>query len=81
MWIVLYLWSCQVTGTSWNWSVVGSCIVLLLFQASTWLTELLTARKYPHYTEHQKKVGMFVPSPLPAWPSKTYDQVDLKKRN
>ncbi len=34
---------------------------LALFQGSTWLTEKISARKYPEYREYQKRVGMFVP--------------------
>lgn len=37
---------------------------MALFQGSTWLTELLSAQKYPEYSEYQKLVGMFVPRPL-----------------
>jgi len=28
------------------------------------MTELLSARKYPEYSEYQRLVGMFVPMPL-----------------
>jgi len=34
---------------------------LMLFQASTWFTELITARKYPEYKEYQQRVGKFLP--------------------
>jgi len=33
----------------------------MLFQGSTWFTELLTSRKYPEYKEYQKRVGKFLP--------------------
>ena len=45
-----------------NWSFVGAASYLLLFQGSTWLTELLTAGKYPEYKEYQRQTGMFLPS-------------------
>ena len=79
VWIVLYLWSCQAMETSWNWTVIGPCIIVVLFQASTWLTELLSARKYPHYKEYQKAVGMFVPSPFSAWSSSAVKKIQPKK--
>jgi hypothetical protein len=34
---------------------------LILFQGSTWFTELITAGKYPEYAEYQKRVGKFLP--------------------
>ena len=34
---------------------------LILFQASTWFTELVTAGKYPEYKEYQNRVGKFMP--------------------
>lgn len=35
---------------------------LILFQASTWLTELITAKKYPDYQQYQARVGKFLPN-------------------
>lgn len=34
---------------------------LLLFQASTWLTEWISSDKYPEYKEYQARVGKFLP--------------------
>ena len=34
---------------------------MILFQGSTWLTELLTSRKYPEYVEYKKRVNKFLP--------------------
>ena len=34
----------------------------MLFQGSTWLTELITSGKYPEYRDYQRSVGMFVPT-------------------
>jgi hypothetical protein len=34
---------------------------LILFQASTWFTELITTGKYPEYNEYQQRVGKFLP--------------------
>ena len=34
---------------------------LILFQASTWFTELITRGKYPEYKEYQQRVGKFLP--------------------
>ena len=63
IWCTLYLWSCYVTGALYNWTGIGALCYLLLFQGSTWLTELITARKYPEYVEYQQRVSKFIPKP------------------
>lgn len=63
-WVVLYQWSCLVTGSLWNWTAIGAVGYLILFQASTWFTELVTAKKYPDYKLYQKKIGKFYPKSL-----------------
>jgi steroid 5-alpha reductase family enzyme len=67
VWITLYLWACQITETYVNWTFVGPFLYLCLFQASTWFTEIVSARKYPEYKQYQKNVGMFVPGPSINW--------------
>lgn len=67
VWVTLYLWSCLATGAWYNWSGIGAVGYLILFQASTWLTELLSSRKYPEYKVYQQKVGKFLPI-FGAWP-------------
>jgi steroid 5-alpha reductase family enzyme len=64
IWFVLYQWSCYSTNVLFNWTFAGCASLILLFQGSTWLTELITAGKYPEYTQYQKKVGMFIPVSL-----------------
>lgn len=34
---------------------------LLLFQASTWFTEMITANKYSEYKVYQERVSKFLP--------------------
>lgn len=63
VWVTLYVWSCIATGTLYNWTGVGAVSYLILFQASTWLTELLSARKYPDYQIYRRTVGKFLPIP------------------
>lgn len=62
VWFVLYHWSCYATNNLYSWTGIGSGSLVLLFQGSTWLTELITTRKYPEYREYQKQVGMFIPT-------------------
>ncbi|KAF1834802.1 DUF1295-domain-containing protein [Decorospora gaudefroyi] len=62
-WVCLYQWSCLETTTYLNWAGAGAFGYLILFQASTWLTELLSAGKYPEYKVYQERVGKFLPKP------------------
>ncbi|KAJ4304837.1 hypothetical protein N0V90_000365 [Kalmusia sp. IMI 367209] len=61
VWVALYQWSCFETDTFVNWSFGAALSYLILFQASTWLTELLSAKKYPDYKIYQQRVGRFLP--------------------
>lgn len=78
---MLYQWACYDTLSYVNWSFAGAMSYLLLFQGSTWLTELLTAGKYPDYREYQSKVGKFLPSPFkgPYVPAAEPAKQDSKK--
>ena len=58
---MLYQWACYVSNTYVNWTIVGAISYLALFQGSTWLTEKISARKYPEYREYQARVGKFLP--------------------
>jgi len=49
------------TEALYNWTGFGALGYLILFQASTWFTELITASKYPEYKEYQQRVGKFLP--------------------
>jgi steroid 5-alpha reductase family enzyme len=61
VWCTLYQWSCATTDTIYNWTIIGAISYCILFQASTWFTELITSGKYPEYVEYQKVVGKFIP--------------------
>lgn len=64
IWFVLYHWSCHASKSLYNWTLIGPGSLIILFQGSTWLTELITSGKYAEYKEYQKQVGMFVPKSL-----------------
>jgi steroid 5-alpha reductase family enzyme len=61
-WVCLYQWGCLESDTLINWTAAGAFGYLILFQASTWLTELITSGKYPEYKVYQQRVGKFIPS-------------------
>lgn len=79
VWVLLYGWSCWVTQTYYNWSIIGAVAYLILFQASTWFTELISARKYPEYKEYQKRVGKFLPK-LPGGPPGNFSDQRVSKQ-
>jgi steroid 5-alpha reductase family enzyme len=64
VWGALYAWSCAASETMYNWSGIGFAAYLFLFQSSTWLTELLTERKYPEYKAYRAQTGKFFPTSL-----------------
>lgn len=74
VWVVLYLWSCRVTDVFYNWTITGSISYLILFQSSTWFTELITAKKYPDYKEYQRRVGKFMPKLITKLPGDFSDK-------
>ena len=61
IWVVLYQWGCWSSDVMFNWTFAGAISYLILFQSSTWFTELITSGKYPEYKEYQQRVGKFLP--------------------
>jgi hypothetical protein len=58
----------------YNWTFLGALSYLFLFQASTWFTELITAKKYTDYKEYQQRVGKFLPKLTSDLPGDFSDQ-------
>lgn len=77
IWFTLYQWSCYATNNLYSYTGIGAAALVMLFQGSTWLTELITSGKYPEYKEYQRQVGMFFPSFRPYLPPPPED----KKKN
>ncbi|ORY98050.1 hypothetical protein BCR43DRAFT_457333 [Syncephalastrum racemosum] len=59
-----------------NWTVAGALFLTMLFQGSTWLTELISSEKYPAYRDYQKSVSRFVP----WFPSRPKQQQQQKQQ-
>ncbi|RQM08209.1 hypothetical protein DH86_00000665 [Scytalidium sp. 3C] len=74
IWFVWYIWSCVATDVLYNWAAVGAVTYMALFQGSTWLTESISAEKYPDYKEYQKRVGKFLPNLIRQLPGDFSDQ-------
>lgn len=74
IWVVLYQWGCWTSEVMYNWTFLGAMSYLILFQASTWFTELITAGKYPDYAEYQQRVGKFLPKLTSSLPGNFSDK-------
>lgn len=66
VWLSVYQWASFETYTLYNWTFLGAFSYLILFQASTWFTESISAGKYPEYKDYQARVGKFVPKLFPG---------------
>lgn len=79
IWVVLYQWACFESGTMINWTFVGPMLYLAVFQASTPITEYVSAGKYAEYKLYQERIGKFLPSfGRPTW-TKWEEQEEKKK--
>lgn len=84
IWFFVYHWSTYASKVLYSWALAGPCVLFMLFQGSTWLTEVISSGKYPDYPEYQRQVGMFVPvgfSPfrMPATEPKVIRTSELAK--
>ncbi|OJD26889.1 hypothetical protein ACJ73_01719 [Blastomyces percursus] len=61
VWLAFYQWSCVKTDQLYNWAGIGALCYVALFQGSTYLTEKITASKYPDYKQYQLRVRKFIP--------------------
>lgn len=69
IWVVFYLFSVVATGSLLNWSIIGSMLLILLFQGSANFSEGITLSKYPKYQNYQARTPKFFP------------RVNLQRRN
>jgi steroid 5-alpha reductase family enzyme len=53
-WWSMCLFATAATGKWYGWWMGGAAALTALFQGSTWLTEKITAEKYPKYKDYQK---------------------------
>lgn len=73
----LYQWGCFESNTLYNWTGAGALGYLVLFQASTYFTEWISAGKYPEYKDYKQLVGQFVPS---LRTEKVADRLEKRKK-
>jgi len=64
IWVVLYLF-CITAGVTnyffFNWTLIGSMFLILLFMGSSNFSEGISQKKYPAYQEYIIKVPKYVP--------------------
>lgn len=61
IWASFYIFSIAAGAGVLNWSIAGALLLIMLFQGSSWLGELITSSKYPAYADYRKKVSKFIP--------------------
>jgi steroid 5-alpha reductase family enzyme len=61
IWASVYIFSIAATGRVINWTMIGSLLLMLLFQGSADFSEGISAEKYPAYKEYCKKTPKFIP--------------------
>lgn len=72
IWVVIYLFSLTNGNHAYglNWTVLGSFLLILLFQGSLTFSEGITLSKYPAYASYQKRISQCIPFP----PSIDYEE-------
>ena len=64
IWVVLYLF-CITAGVTnyvfFNWTLIGSMLLILLFIGSSKFSEGISLKKYPEYQDYIHKVSKYVP--------------------
>jgi steroid 5-alpha reductase family enzyme len=63
MWWSFYGFAVAASGALVSRWLAGPVLLTLLFQGSTWLTERLSAEKYPAYRDYQRRTSRLVPLP------------------
>jgi len=61
IWWVFYVFSVAASGNPFNWSIIGTILLTLLFQGSTPFTEYISSQKYPLYKVYQQTTSRLIP--------------------
>ncbi|EYF04773.1 DUF1295 domain-containing protein [Chondromyces apiculatus] len=63
LWWVFACFAVIAGASVMNWTWGGAFLLTLLFQGSTWLTELISVKKYPAYRDYQRTTSRLLPLP------------------
>lgn len=64
IWVVLYLFCISAGVTNhifFNWTLVGSMVLILLFMGSSAFSEGISLKKYPEYQRYVQTVSKYIP--------------------
>lgn len=64
IWVVLYFFSLSAGVTNYiffNWTLMGSMVLILLFMGSSIFAEKISLSKYPKYQDYINKVSKYIP--------------------
>lgn len=64
IWVVLYFFCISAGVTNYvffNWTLIGSMFLILLFLGSSMFSEGISHEKYPEYKDYVKKVSKYIP--------------------
>ncbi len=64
IWVVIYLFSLSAGVTNYilfNWTLLGSMVLIILFIGSSLFAEKISLSKYPKYQDYIHKVSKYVP--------------------
>ena len=61
IWVSLYIFSIGAGVGIINWSMIGALLLIVLFVASSSLSEGISGDKYPEYGRYCKEVNKFLP--------------------
>lgn len=64
IWVVLYLFTISSGAANYiffNWTLIGSMFLILLFIGSSMFSESISLKKYPAYIDYIHKVSKYVP--------------------
>jgi len=64
IWVVLYFFCISAGVTNYvlfNWTLIGSMVLILLFIGSSAFSESISLKKYPSYQDYINKVSKYIP--------------------
>lgn len=64
VWVAFYFFSVSACHQWFNWSLLGSVLLIALFQGSGHLTETISRTKYPNYEAYMRRVPLYFPNPF-----------------
>jgi steroid 5-alpha reductase family enzyme len=61
IWVSFYIFSIAAGAGIFNWTIIGSLLLIVLFQGSSAFGEEISSGKYPEYQAYQMRVSKIIP--------------------